>query len=431
MEEKSILLNQAKQERDEFKRLLEIMNTKYDNLKFESQREIESSKLKYREELQGIMKENQKLLSQIELSKDRDLLRQARRDLEEAKRRMEEYQKECTELRKERDSIKDEKNDIIITHNRDIEYERSRKREAIAENDKLKFKVRSLEDDIQKIKLDLDRKIQEVLKYKGEKQSITSILNEKDLTIETIRRQLNEVKDKIKDKEDELQSYLRRKSDEETNFELVERRRYEKLQSDLDTITKEYRILEVERANDKEKQHEQFNRLEYNYKSRCDENRKLTKQFEELQKDYKALKADYVSKCDEYDITEREYRKYQDQNRQLLIDSDELKNKTEEAKVELKLLEEKMQKNAKAQAMNNDAWTREKKDLELRIVQLLKTLESYKNEGTKDQLNECKRKTNEYKQKVRLANETIAKLTNKLMMLNEEYNEDHENNRNY
>jgi len=49
-------------------------------------------------------------------------------------------------------------------------------------------------------------------------------------------------------------------------------------------------------------------------------------------------------KTDEFLVIDREYKKYQDQNRQLLIDNDDLKSKTEEARVELKLLEEKTQK---------------------------------------------------------------------------------------
>lgn len=235
--------------------------------------------------------------------------------------------------------------------------------------------------------------------------------------IETLKKQVHDFKDQLHDKENELQSYIRRKSDQEADFELVEKRRFEKLQNDLDTLTKEYRNLEVERANEREKHFEQFNRLEYNYKSRCEDNRKLKLRIEELEKDHNALKIEYEHKCDEYSVTEREYRKYQDQNRQLLLDNDELKTKTEEARVELKLLQEKTQKTSKAHQMSSEAWGREKKDLEIRIVKLLKTLESYKSEGTKEQLVEYKKKTNEYKRKVRAANETIAKLGMKLAHL--------------
>ena len=179
----------------------------------------------------------------------------------------------------------------------------------------------------------------------------------------------------------------------------------------------------LERAAEREKHFEQFNRMEYNYKSRCEEVRKLKLKEEEL----KSLNLKFDHKCDEYLVIEREYRKYQDQNRQLLVDNDELKTKAEDARVELKLLQEKVQKINKAHQMSSDASIREKKDLEIRIVKLLKTLESYKSEGTKEQLTEYKRKTNEYKQKVRAANETIAKMGRKLAILGSEQVDDNHN----
>lgn len=109
-----------------------------------------------------------------------------------------------------------------------------------------------------------------------------------------------------------------------------------------------------------------------------------------------------------------------------MVENDELKTKAENAKVELQLLQEKVQKTAKAQQLGSDAWNREKKEMETKIVKLLKTLESYKSEGTRDQLIEYKKKTNEYKRKVREANETIAKLGRKLAILGAEHHEEEE-----
>lgn len=268
VEEKQNTINKLIDERNELKRELQFVNTKHDNMKFDFQRDIESNKLKYREELQVVLKENEKLQSQIENSKEKELLRQARRDLEESKRRLEEIHKECNDLRKDRDKLKDEKNDLIINFNRDVEDERSKKREAIAQGDKLKFKIRALEDDLQKHLTEIDKKNQQILKLKSEKQAFSAQINEKDLSIEILKRQMNECRDKIKDKESEIQAYLRRKSNEETDFELIEKRRFEKIQSDLDSISKEYRVLEVERNNDREKHLEQFGRLETNYNNR-------------------------------------------------------------------------------------------------------------------------------------------------------------------
>ena len=422
--EDKAMIAKLKEERDELRRNLQFLDTKHEGLKIDSQREIESNKLKYKEELQGLIQENQHLQSQIEMSKDREMLRQSRRELDETKRRIEEYQKECNELRKQRDSLRDEKNDCIISHNRDIEEERSRKREAIAENDKLKFKIRSLEDDLQKQMIENDKRNQSIMKLKTEKQNIHSLINEKELAIESTRRLLEDARDHARDKENELQSHLRRRAD----FELVEKNRLEKLECDLRNLQKEYRIQEVEGAKEREKHSEQFNRLEYNYKSIMEENRKLKATLMNVEKDSAILNQQLDKKQDEFLVIEREYKKYQEQNRQFLVDKEELKKLYDDARLENQLTKDKNVKITKAHDMASQAWTREKKDLEKRITILLRNLDSYKSEGTREQLIEYKKKTNEYKRKVRAANDTIAKLGNKLAILGapEEYEEEYQ-----
>jgi chromosome segregation ATPase len=366
--------------------------------------------MKYKEELQVVIKENQNLQSQIEMSKERDMLRQARRELEEAKRRIEEYQKECNELRKERDQLKDQSNDLVINHNREIEEERSKKREAISQNDKLKFKVRSFEDDLQKAVIENDKKAQNIIKLKTEKQTLNTLLNEKELAIETVHRLLMQAKDEMRDKENELQSHLRKKAD----FELVEKNRLEKLESDLENLQNEYRIQEVGRANEREKHSDQFNRLEYNFKSVTEENRKVKSKMIELEKEHFTTSQQYELKSDEFNVIDREYKKYQDHNRQLLIDKEDLKKSYDDSRLSAKLEKEKKEKVTKSHEMTSQAWLREKKDLEKRMMQLLKAVETLKSEGTRDQLVEYKKKTNEYKRKVRAANDTIVKLGKKL-----------------
>jgi predicted nucleic acid-binding Zn-ribbon protein len=202
---------------------------------------LENNKLKFKDEIQALVKSAQ---SQGEVSKDRDMLRQARRELEEAKRRVEEYQKECNALRKQRDELKDTINDTVIAHNKQIEDERTKKREAISQNDKLKFRIRALEDDVQVQILESDKKSQNILKLKNEKQNLKQSIDQSSNALLNEKKHINELKDMLKDKENELQSYIRRNSDQETHFELVERRRFEKMQTDLDTLGKEFRNVE-------------------------------------------------------------------------------------------------------------------------------------------------------------------------------------------
>ncbi|CAI2364680.1 unnamed protein product [Moneuplotes crassus] len=413
LEEKQMIISQLKTERDEVRRELEFLNTKHENLKFDSQRNADSTKSKHKEEIQGLTKEIEHLQSQIEMSKDRDLLRQTRRELDESKRRIEEYQKECNEFRRERDALKDQINDLVISNNREIEEERSRKRELVANNDKLKFRIRALEDDFQKQVIENDKKAQSIIKFKTEKQSLNSLINEKEIVIDSQKRQIDELKDQVRDRENELQSHLRKRAD----FELVEKNRLEKLTSDLENLQKEYRIQEVERANEREKHSEQFNRLEYNHKINTEENRKLRAQNQELEKDLFTRNKELEQKIDEFLSMERDYKKYQDQNRGLLIEKQDLQKLFDNSRLEAKLEKEKNTKAGKAQDLASQAWAREKKDMEMRISKLLKVLENYKSEGTKEQLIEYKKKTNEYKGKVRAANDAITKLGRKLAIL--------------
>lgn len=73
-----------------------------------------------------------------------------RRDLDEYKKKYSDLSIEINELRKERDALKLEKNDLIIKQSKELEDERNLRRALNTENDKLKFKVRCLEDDLQK-----------------------------------------------------------------------------------------------------------------------------------------------------------------------------------------------------------------------------------------------------------------------------------------
>jgi len=54
------------------------------------------------------------------------------------------------EIRKERDNLKLDKNELIIKQAKEIEDERNIRRTLNSDNDKLKFRVRCLEDDLQK-----------------------------------------------------------------------------------------------------------------------------------------------------------------------------------------------------------------------------------------------------------------------------------------
>ena len=80
-------------------------------MKSEGERELRDTKERHRQELQELTLENQALLSKAEDRRDRDLVRQLRRELDDSKRRCTELTSEATELRRERDALKLERSE--------------------------------------------------------------------------------------------------------------------------------------------------------------------------------------------------------------------------------------------------------------------------------------------------------------------------------
>ena len=95
----------------ESKRQLDIVRTQFDSFKYESEKEMQDIRDKMKSEIQELMLENQALHQRCDDKRDRDLIKQLRRDLDEAKRRASDSTQECNMLRRERDSLKVDKND--------------------------------------------------------------------------------------------------------------------------------------------------------------------------------------------------------------------------------------------------------------------------------------------------------------------------------
>jgi hypothetical protein len=94
-----------------------------------------------------------------------------------------------------------EKNDLFVKDAKEIEEERNSKRVLQVENDKIKFQMKCLEDDLNKYQLKYERKAQEVHGALSEKTSLLTIMKEKEIMIDSIRRQLSQTKEDLHLKE--------------------------------------------------------------------------------------------------------------------------------------------------------------------------------------------------------------------------------------
>jgi chromosome segregation ATPase len=133
-----------------------------------------------------------------------------RRDLEEFKKRYSDATIEVNELRKERDALKLEKNDMIIKQAKEIEEERNLRRSLTTELDKLKFRTKCLEDDLQKAQLKAEKRSQEANATSTEKTSLLSLLKEKEILLDSFKRQLTELREELHQREDDLDKAMRR-----------------------------------------------------------------------------------------------------------------------------------------------------------------------------------------------------------------------------
>lgn len=97
------------------------------------------------------MQEIQALQERLEDTRDKDIIRILRRDLDEIKFRYDENESEMEELRREKEKLREEKNDILIKLNKQVDIEKTEKRNYKSENDKLLIRVRQLENEFANI----------------------------------------------------------------------------------------------------------------------------------------------------------------------------------------------------------------------------------------------------------------------------------------
>ena len=171
-----------------------MLKAQIEAVKSESEKDLREAKEKHRQEAQELALENQALLAKAEDRRDRDLIRQIRRELDEHKRRCTELLGEVSDLRKERDLLKLDKGDSQVKHARDLEEARNQIRSLTSEVERCQFKTSQAEDERQKIMLKLEKRSTEVAQVMTESANMQAILREKDLTLDQLRKQVDTLK---------------------------------------------------------------------------------------------------------------------------------------------------------------------------------------------------------------------------------------------
>ena len=106
-------------------RQVEVLKSQIDSLKHEQALEVSSLKDKCQREVHDLQLENQALAAKQEDRRDRELVRQVRREAEEGKRRVTELLGEVGEMRRERDRERAERAEGEVRMGKVVEEERN------------------------------------------------------------------------------------------------------------------------------------------------------------------------------------------------------------------------------------------------------------------------------------------------------------------
>ena len=79
--------------------------------------------------------------------RDRDLIKQLRRDLDESRRKSQDLTSEANEMRRERDQLRLEKNEMFLQNQKTIEQLKSANRDMQSEVERAQFKSTSLKEE--------------------------------------------------------------------------------------------------------------------------------------------------------------------------------------------------------------------------------------------------------------------------------------------
>jgi len=401
LDSKAMELDKVSESYFETKRLYDISKTQLDSGKLEYEKIISDMRQRHNEELQELVADNHALQLRIEDStKDRDQGRQLRRDVDDAKRRLCEAQQEAIELRKERDQLKIDKNELLIKNAKDVEEERNLRRVLQTENDKLRFQIKCFEDDLSKIQLKCERKTQEVQGVLSEKTSLLTVLKEKEIMIDSIRRQLSQTKEDLHLKEQELDAYVRRAVAEDKDKSLIERKEKTRIHKELETLEKNYVELSHQRKADLSIKQNEIDNLNKVIHQLEESKTKTAMQTDSSDAEIRELKKKLVVRVDQHEVLEKEYQKLQEKHREAQNVEFNLSTLKEQQDATVKIQEDQIAKLTQRYQEDEKQWKTDKQELTKQIQDLYIQLDKTKRESS-TLVQQYKAKYNDYKMKVK------------------------------
>ncbi|CAI2364077.1 unnamed protein product [Moneuplotes crassus] len=397
----------------ESKRSQETLKLTFDWYKEEKEKELTSIKEKHKADMNEMIMEMQNLQHRLDDSNEKDLIREIKREADDYKRKYQEIQNLLTEVKKERDDLRSEKSDQSLKILKDYEKEKFSIKDLQSEIERMKFKISSSEDELQKEVSSGEEKSREIQSLKIDISSQESIIKEKERMIATLTRQLNDSKDDLKTKEREFRITLEKMSDDEKHRSKDDKFQIETLKDTIKDLEQKLYKLDV-------KTKKEIERLEQ-------DNDKNIKESSILNSENKTLKNKVNSLALELEIhkktnitNEKAIAECKNENREYRATEKENAYKLEELERKLRIATESNKDEVGDLRERNTVLKAENATLKKNLKDL-SNIHQRKKDSLQAQIRELKTKSNDYKNKVKIANEKINTLGTKIAHLELEY----------
>ena len=338
----------------------------------------------------------------------RSQLQTLRRELMESQQALIEMQRELSELKRERDRFKQERDQFSFEKAKLTGNEELLKTNHQYELEKVNGKIKDLQEDLANETtkgLERNHKIEQLI---FELEALKKKYNEEQLEYSSSVRRVTELEELLKDREAEINTYIRKTKQEEKQTYLLEMEERGKLQNEIDRLDAGLLQVSEQAKNDKEELLRQIQSLETIKRSSQDELKELRRKVMKMQADNEALKETYIKSMDKKDEVEKELKKLQEKHRNLLS--------TEQAHMnvrdKLELTVKKYNDTVVGLEEEKVGWAKERKDLQAQIMTLTQRLEKTTKEAI-DNINHYKSKAREYKAKTRQANLKLNQIAGK------------------
>ena len=372
-------------------RKLDLSQLQYATYRSDTEKELRDLKERYNLETSHLFIEIQHLQEKLEDSPDKDTIRTLKREREELKIVQEQLYQELDDIKKKLDIVKNEKNEIRIKFNKEIEEEKNKVRIGNIERDKYEIQNKDLQDQLHKLRLTHDSKLQEILNLKKDVESLSTQYESSEVQLSHCKEEISELQRKIFEKESQTENKIREIAKNEREKYGKDKDERDKLIKNVDELEQKNRELasnlaaqEREYKHDLERRKQENNNLKEDLRIQENKNSAILKEIEMHKSNFSAKNEDIDRlQSDLKSITFR----YNDANKNL-----------EAANNKLQQIESKMMNSNGGGKVNIE---------EIKILE-----EKLKNSESNSQF--FKSKAREYKAKVKQGNDKIQELGIKL-----------------